>query len=172
MVASAQDNGGKCYCYESLDQRGDHSSVRSLLLDLIAFNSNTLEFFSASLFTDRKFTSDNINDIFDRLGPIPRLCLDYQHTPQQLIRYRWDLSRAIAGATPDKINDLFGDASGFDMDSTSHKICLISHEKQDEVDSDVVVAFITPSIQSRLVNQFRNSIPQIELLRLYQSTCQ
>jgi hypothetical protein len=171
VVASVQDNGGKRHCYESLDQRGDHSSVRSLL-DLTAFNANTLEYFSASLFTDRKFTNDSIDDIFDRLGPIPRLCLDYQHTPQQLIRYRWDLSRAIAGATPDKINDLFMDASCLNMDSTSHKICLISREKQDEVDSDVVVALITPSIQSRLANQFRNSIPQNELLRHYQSTRQ
>ena len=49
----------------------------------------------------------------------------------------------------------------------SHKICLISREEQDEVDSSAVLAPITPSIQSRLANRFR-SLQRDEQLRLYQ----
>ena len=135
MVASAQNNAGnRCY-HEPLDPGGDRSSVR-LLFDLTAlFNTYVLEYFSALLFPDRKFTNDSINEIFDQLGPTPRLCLDYQYIPDGLAAYRRDLTTAIAEATPSKIEGLLMAAESLSMDSISQKNCLVRRAKQDEVAS-------------------------------------
>lgn len=110
-------------------------------------------------------------DIFDQLGPTPRVCLDYQHNSEELAAYRRDLTTAIAEATPYEIDRLFKTAESLSMDSISQKICLLSREKQDEVTSLPIVSVITPTIQSRLAIKFRD-LPADELLRLYKSACQ
>ncbi|KIM39972.1 hypothetical protein M413DRAFT_29116 [Hebeloma cylindrosporum] len=144
-------------------QRSFEREVTSLLSDIHTY---TLEYLSASLFPDRNFTDDSILDIFDALGPIPRLCLDYQHVPQQMIKYKQDLNAAIMEATPDKLERLVMAAKCYGMDSISDKICLICREEQNEVDSLPVVAIMTSSIQTRLATQLRN-VPRDERLRRY-----
>ena len=126
------------------------------------FNTNVLEYFSALLFPDRKFTNDSINEIFDQLGPTPRLCLDYQYIPDRLAAYSRDLTTAIAKATPPEIEGLLKAAESLSMDSISQTICLVRRAKQDEVASWPVVTVITPTVQSRLANKFQD-LPRDEL---------
>jgi hypothetical protein len=80
--------------------------------------------------------------------------------------YTEDLKKAISSTTTHEIKRLFEDAASLTMDAVSHKICLLSRENQDDVHSRAVVAPITPSIQTRLANQFR-VLEQAERIRLY-----
>jgi hypothetical protein len=52
------------------------------------------------------------------------------------------------------------------MDALSHKVCLISREKREDVHSRPIVAPITSFIQSKLANQLR-VLEQAERIRLY-----
>ena len=105
------------------------------------------------------------NEIFDQLGPTPRLCLDYQYIPDGLAAYNQDLTTAIAEATPSKIEGLLKVAESLSMDSISQKICLVRRTKLDEVASWPAVAVITPTVQSRLANKFQG-LPRDELPHL------
>jgi hypothetical protein len=106
-----------------------------------------------------------INDIFDRLGPTPRLCIDFL-SQEKLDAYEKSVQKAISSATASQLEQLFKDSTSLTTDAVSHKICLVSRENRDDVRSPAVVAPITPSIQSRLANQFRN-LERGEKIRLY-----
>ena len=79
------------------------------------------------------------------------------------------IDAAISEITSDKLKSLLWTVAGGDlrMDALSHKVTLLSRESLDDVHSQVVVIPITPLIQSRLSNQFRN-LAREEQLRLYE----
>jgi len=133
----------------------------------MSFNANILKYFSATLIPNRKFTSDDINEILDQLSPTPRVCLDYQHYEGELEAYKRDVTTVIEAATIDAIKDLFTYAGSLRMDASSHKICLVRRAHEDEIGSHPVATVITPAIQSRLAMKLRG-LQQDEMIRLYQ----
>ena len=110
------------------------------------------------------------NEIFDQFGPIPRLCIDYQIDPEAMDLYERELNTAISETTSAKLETLIKTASSANLgaDSVSHKIALLNRQLSDKVRSQGVVIPITPYIQSRLSNRFRD-LGRREHLRLYEA---
>ncbi|EDR06023.1 uncharacterized protein LACBIDRAFT_294751 [Laccaria bicolor S238N-H82] len=110
------------------------------------------------------------NEIFDQLGPTPRLCIDFQLNSEAMSRYELDLRTALSKVTLNDLELLLSTARCGDMgtDTLSEKIALLSRESLDDMHSQGVVNPITPYIQSRLANRFRN-LEHKELLRLYKA---
>ena len=125
-----------------------------------------LTIFRASLLTPGTIDESDIIETFERLSPTPRVCIDYQLKPEALSKYEADVSKAISNVTPAQLAKLSNDTRGLTMDAISEKIYLLSRENREEVFSNPVVMFITPSIKSRLANQFQN-LERAEQLRLY-----
>jgi hypothetical protein len=113
---------------------------------------------SASIYPLGRINESRTNEIFDQLGPTPRLCIDYQLDYVAMSQYEWDLCTAISKVTSNKLEWLFSTAVSGDLgiDTLSDKIALLSRESLDDVYSQGVVIPITPYIQSRLSNRFRN----------------
>jgi hypothetical protein len=84
-----------------------------------------------------------------------------------LVEHEEAVNQAISGITSAQLKNLFKDAGSLSMDAVSHRICLVRREKREDIHSRAVVAPITPSILSRLANQFRN-ITRDEKVRLYE----
>lgn len=91
-----------------------------------------------------------INDVFNRFGPVPRLCIDIFSQAGQFQQYQEDVRKAISNITLEQLARLFEDASSLHSDDISHKICLISREDRNDVTSDPIASPITSSIQTRL----------------------
>ena len=106
-------------------------------------------------------------EIFETLGPTPRLCIEYASEPERLQVYKDQLNRAISGIITADLEELANDVSRLTMDTVSHKICLIRRRDRNNVRSSPVVSPITDSIKSRLSNQLRN-LQQAERIRLFQ----
>jgi hypothetical protein len=106
----------------------------------------------------------HINDAFDQFGPTARLCISYSQS--DLDEHERDVSEAIQNISLGQLKGLVTDAECLNMHSISHKICLVSRADRENVHSQPIITPITPSIQSRLANQFRN-LEQDEQLRLY-----
>ena len=107
-----------------------------------------------------------INEAFDMLGGTPRICIEFASTPHKLDDYKEDVNAAILNITSDGLRKLITDSTSLRMDSVSHKIFLISRRNIDNMHSRAVVAPLTPTIQSRLANQFRN-LERDEQLHFY-----
>jgi len=117
---------------------------------------------------------DHINNVFDELGPIPRLCLDY--SVEALSSYRRSLSKALSKLTVEKLEDLVGAATCLEMDPNGaknlamdtifHKICLIRRLNPADLDDEVEVLPITAIVGSRIAFQLRNT-ERSEQIRLY-----
>ena len=117
---------------------------------------------------------DHIDNIFDELGPIPRLCLDYG--VDELSDYRDALSDALSMLTIKNLEDLVHAAKRLDMgasgprnsamDSISHKICLIRRLNPAHLGRKVEVLPITAIIGSRIASQLTNA-ERSEQTRLY-----
>ena len=87
-------------------------------------------------------------------------------------RYERNLCIALSKVTSEDLELLLVTApcGDFGNDSVYHTIALLSRELLDDVHSQGMVIPITPYIQSRLSNGFRNLEPK-ELLRLYKAFC-
>jgi hypothetical protein len=120
--------------------------------------------FSANLTPYANITEGHIDETFDLLGPVPRLCIDF--LSYELEEYKDALNRAISCITEDKIEKLIKDTSALSMDAISDKIFLLSRVERDDIHSRAVVAPITLSIQSKLAACFRN-LHRDEQIRLY-----
>jgi hypothetical protein len=107
-----------------------------------------------------------ISDVFDRLGPTARLCLETVESEAMLKDYERELTEALTNITADKLRTLINDTRSLSMDTVSNKLCLISRKDRDDVRSDRIVSPTTDVIKSRLANQLRN-VTQAELIRLY-----
>ena len=122
--------------------------------------------FSAQALLPETIDYTRINDIYDRFGPTPCLCIDYFFNVAMLVEHKRKVNKVVSNVTAAQLEQLFKDAASLDMDAVSHKICLISREQRDDMHSDVVVAPITSLIRSILVKQVR-SIERAERIRLY-----
>jgi hypothetical protein len=95
-------------------------------------------------------------EIFETLGPTPRLCIELASEPERLQVYKDQLNRVISGIIAADLEKLANDVSRLTMDTVSHKICLIRRRDRNNVRSGPVVSPITDSIKSQLLNQLRN----------------
>lgn len=105
-------------------------------------------------------------DVFNQLGPIPRLCIDNLGSLTQKKRYEENVQTAIKTLKLSKLEQLIEDTCYLTMDSLSHKICLISRQDKEDVYSRAVVSPITSYIKSRLANHFL-TLKHREQIRLY-----
>ena len=108
-----------------------------------------------------------INDVYDRFGPVPRLCIDIFGEADQFWQYQVDVHKAISNITLEQLARLFEDASSLRPDDVSHKICLISREDKNKLASPPIASPITSSIKTRLAGQIRKLERQDQLIRLY-----
>jgi hypothetical protein len=122
--------------------------------------------FSAQAILPETIDYTRINDIYDRFGPTPRLCIDYLFDVAMLVEHERKVNKMVSNVTAAQLEQLFKDAASLDMDAVSHKICLISREQRDDMHSDVVVAPITSFIRSIPVKEVR-SLERAEQIRLY-----
>lgn len=109
-------------------------------------------------------TEQHVSEIFDLLGPTPRLCVN--SSSYELEEYKSAVNEDIVDMTASEIQKLMRKTSGLSMSAISHKICLLSRGQRDDVHSRAVVAPITHAIQSKLSAQFR-SLHRDEQIRLY-----
>jgi len=109
---------------------------------------------------------EDVNRVFNELGPTPQLCIDYSHSRHRIKQYKQDVQEAISKLTADKLERLLEETSSLTMDEVSHKICLISRQDRENVYSSPVVSPITSLIKSRLASRFRK-LERGEQIRLY-----
>jgi len=109
---------------------------------------------AANLTPLRNVTEDHIDDTFDFLGPVPRLCIGL--SSDELEEYKDALNTTISGISANQIGKLAKDTLALSMDAASQKIFLLSRKRWDDVHSGAVVAPITSSMQSRLAARCRN----------------
>ena len=151
-----------------MEKERDLTSV-SPLFDLVT-KLHTLRNCSASIYSLGCINESRTNEIFDQLGPTPRLCIDYQLDSVAMSQYEWDLRITSSQFTSNKLELLLSTATNgdFGIDSLTHKIALLSRKSSDDVYSEGVVIPITPYIQSRLSNRFCD-LERKEHLRLYKA---
>ncbi|KAF8310229.1 hypothetical protein F5887DRAFT_1067704 [Amanita rubescens] len=76
-----------------------------------------------------------INDVYDRFGPVPRLCIDIFGKTDQFEYYKMDVCKAISNITLEYLARVFEEASSLRPDDISHKICLITRKDRNNVAS-------------------------------------
>ncbi|KAF9518028.1 hypothetical protein BS47DRAFT_1380157 [Hydnum rufescens UP504] len=103
-----------------------------------------------------------IFDIFNRLGPTPRLCL----LPERRLNdYEDQLNQAIQNLNFPVLEKALMNARVLQMDDMSHKLCLVTRKDRDNVYSRAVIHLITDWVKSRLALQLR-TMEKAEQLRL------
>jgi hypothetical protein len=109
---------------------------------------------------------NRIYDIYDRLGPIPRLCFDKQNEPEGLQTHQDEIFRALREVSPTRLQELVTGAAEFSMSMLSSKICLIKRVHRDKPSSHVYITPITDFIGNQLVVHLR-LLERREQIRLY-----
>ncbi|EDR03255.1 uncharacterized protein LACBIDRAFT_307487 [Laccaria bicolor S238N-H82] len=125
---------------------------------------------AASIYPLGRINESRTNEIFDQLGPTPRLCIEYQLDPNALSLYEKDICTALSKVTSKDLELLLVAAGngGLGIDSMFDTIALLTRQSLDDAYSPGMATPITPYIQSRLSYQFRN-LERKELLRLYKT---
>ena len=163
MVADGEDDSGHQGHHESLEQKGNQYCVGVLpaVHKILMF-----KIFRASIHPTSTSDYDHINLLYDRLGPTPRLCLDFFKDAHRRERYEDDLRNAISNITAESLEAMFNAAGYLEMDKLSHKICIIRRENLENVASLQIVEATTPYIRSKLVYQLR-ILERRDQVRLY-----
>jgi hypothetical protein len=105
---------------------------------------------SASTLLPSTIPHESVNPVFNELGPIPRLCIDYLGTGL-IEEYRKDVQKAISNVTTgEELERLFQNSLSLTMNAVSHKKYLISRQDKENLYGDTIVSPITPAITSRL----------------------
>lgn len=94
--------------------------------------------FSASLLYPH-IADTLVIEVFDELGPTPRLCFDLVDDLTELDHYKRKLDLAISQMTIEQLERL-RNSSPLAMDELSCKICLITREDRDIIQSAPVIA--------------------------------
>jgi hypothetical protein len=107
-----------------------------------------------------------IDDVYDRLGPTPRLCID-KVIEDELAAYERDVRNALRTQSTDKLIALTREAENLEPDDMSHKLYLLRRNDVNDLSAvNINVTPITDHIGSRLALQIRNAQVE-EQLRLY-----
>ena len=102
-------------------------------------------------------------EVFNQLGPTPRLCIDYLIAPRRMKDYEENVEQVISEITTAELRRLFRGACSLTLDPPSDKICLVSRMEGEDV---LIVSPITSHIKWRLALHFR-TLERREQLRLY-----
>src|SRR5882762_2107634 len=107
-----------------------------------------------------------IEALFHELGPVPRLCIDFEAA--RLRTYRKDLNKELGKLSIDSLEELVDEGESLEMDSVSHKVCLICrfYLTPLEFSDDIKISPITPYVGSRIAFQLKNA-ERHKLIRLY-----
>jgi hypothetical protein len=109
---------------------------------------------------------DLINELFDELGPIPCLCIEFDK--DELEDYRDGLKEALGNISIKKLEELVDAGKSLKMNVILHKVCLIRRFDSTRLrfSKKVKVPPITPYVGSRIAFQLKNA-ERHELIRLY-----
>jgi len=120
----------------------------------------------ASIYQISDADRQRINLLYERLGPTPKLTIDFFHELDSLIQFENDVQNEIKGLTSESLERIFDDSNSLKMDQLSHKICLLSRNNLENVASLPIVGPITSYVHSRLVCRLR-TVERREQVRLY-----
>jgi hypothetical protein len=98
-----------------------------------------------------------IDDVYDRFGPTPRLCLTIAARPRKLKEYEDAVRIALNSLSMESLEKMIGGLIDLKMDQMSQELFLIMREDIDNVASGFLVLPITDPIRSRLVTSMRNT---------------
>ena len=122
-----------------------------------AYDSN-----SAPLHPNRP-ESKTIDDLYDKFGPTPRICIVKPQEDPGMEKYNEDIRCALENLTLQSLRELSRTTQTLKMDKFSHKLCLISREELHDVRSWFIVTPITNHMQSRLAIRMRTQDIQRQL---------
>ncbi len=97
-----------------------------------------------------------VDDAYDQLGLIPRLCLRTAFDPQNLKMYKDDLHRIAKHMTLQSLEELLRKVMNWNMDDVSRKVCLIKRPKKNNVRHFFRVQPITDNVQSKIAISLRD----------------
>ena len=117
---------------------------------------------SASLYPNRP-ESKAIDDLYDKFGPTPRICIEEPHEDPGMEEYKEDIRFTLENLTLQSLRELSRTTQNLNMDKISHKLCLISREELHDVRSWFTVTPITNHMQSRLAIRMRTQDIQRQL---------
>jgi len=88
--------------------------------------------FSARIhgFTDNQLAS--ADNMYDKYGPTPRICIDFVYNPDISVQYKNLYAEATHGDFVKKYCDIISDGNMFDLDGPSQTICLINRNLEEE----------------------------------------
>ena len=104
-----------------------------------------------------------IDEIFDHLGPTPRLCFG---NTRSLIDYRRKLDEALGRLTSGGLEGMSFSHESQALDAVSHKIYMLKRSKVDVDSVELDMMTITPSIASKVAARTR-ALERYELLHLF-----
>ena len=146
-----------------------NSSSVGYIPQFIVSRSFTSNILSAKLYSNT-LDSKLINDVFDRFGPTPRLCIDKASDPSALAAHERDIRIAIGELTLQTPQELIYKLRKLKIDGISHSLTLIKRQNVGDVSSGPSVT-ITDYIRSRIAIRMRNlgSLQQVELYTFAQT---
>jgi hypothetical protein len=113
-----------------------------------------------------------IDDVYDRLGPTPRICIDKVDS-EVVPYYEQEIRHALRDQSIEALRSLTTSAEGLTLDSSSHKLALLRRMNNDDLStSNIHITPITDHIGSRLALQLRNADieEQLGLYKTYATT--
>jgi len=106
-----------------------------------------------------------INEIFDELGPTPRLCFGDENS---LLWHRKGLDKALRGLTLSYLEAVGSFAEDLSLDAVSHKMYMLKRSSPDaavnSLDPDIMI--ITPFVASKIAARMR-ALQRHELVNLF-----
>ena len=101
-----------------------------------------------------------IDEIFNKLGPTPRLCFNTDWT-----KYQRELNRALGKLSLAYLENL-ASCEPLELDAVSHKLFMLRRSSIDEVDSEEEMQPISPFVRSKIAIRMR-ALKRHELVSLF-----
>jgi hypothetical protein len=77
-------------------------------------------------FTDSQL--EEADEMYDKYGPTPRICIDFVNNPDISVQYKELYANATKGALMDRYLDIYSKGKMFDMDEPSQTVFLLVPE--------------------------------------------
>ncbi|KAI0255603.1 hypothetical protein BJV78DRAFT_1119377 [Lactifluus subvellereus] len=108
-----------------------------------------------------------INELYDDLGPTPRVCFDFLKNPYQLITHESDYDGVISSLTAKQLCRLVLNGTKLNLDAVSHLMFLVKREDVNVL-TQASVAPISTSVKSELLKRIQEEERGAQI-RLYKS---
>ena len=93
-----------------------------------------------------------INELYDRFGPIPRICFDFLKNPTRLEEHEEHYERALDALTIEKLRHFISDGAELNLDAASHSLFLVKRTNVDNL-RKASIEPISLSVKSELQKQ-------------------